>query len=335
MMNSMLRLACAGILVAAGPQEERRALAPVGPLGYWSGDDAARPGNDSTGNGFHGKCSDGAAASKEVAPLKFPNAGSLSLNGTTGVLTIPDCPALRSAGDLTVSFWKRRTANAKDWARIVGKGNGAQRTFGVWQAPDGDNRLLFQQYDVGGRPVIDLFSPAATNVNTWYHLLVVVSVDSVALYVNGALAANGMRTGEPGTAADPLTFGHAGFHTFWAGQVDDVRIYDRALSMSEVVYLAGGQGPPAPPTALQAKDGALQWTASATPPPAGTATYYLVKRSATPGKGHATVAPFMTSTSFTDANAEPGKTWHYVVTAINTGGESAPSNEVAVTAQPK
>jgi fibronectin type 3 domain-containing protein len=102
--------------------------------------------------------------------------------------------------------------------------------------------------------------------------------------------------------------------------------------MSEIVYLAGGHGSPEPPTALAAKGGgALQWTASATPAPAGTATYYLVKRSATPGKGYVAIAPFHTSTSFTDATAEPGKTWHYVVTALNTGGESVPSNEAAVT----
>jgi fibronectin type 3 domain-containing protein len=56
-----------------------------------------------------------------------------------------------------------------------------------------------------------------------------------------------------------------------------------------------------------------------------------VKRSATPGKGYVAIAPFQTSTSFTDATAEPGKTWHYVVTALNTGGESVPSNEAAVT----
>jgi hypothetical protein len=332
MRTSIAALLC---LCAPAPPQGGRALAPVGPLGYWSGD-AAADAPDATGNGFHGKCSPGAAPSKEAAPVKTPNAGSIGLDGASGVVTIADAPALRLAGDLTLSFWKRRSANAKDWSRIVGKGNGGQRNFGLWQAPDGDNRLLFQQYDAGGRPVIDLFSPAATELNRWYHLVVVVRVSYVALYVNGELAAQGTRNGDPGLAADPLTFGHAGFHTFWAGQVDDVRLYDRALSMSEIVYLCSGQGAPAPPTDLKAgPDGSLQWTASATPAPAGTATYYLVKRSATAGKDYAPAATFMTATAFVDPAPEPGKTWHYVVTAVNTGGESVPSNEVAVAVKAK
>ncbi len=333
-----IRAACGAILAlaaAAGAQERGRALAPVGPLGYWKGDDAERPGEaaDSTGNGYHGKHSAGAAVSTELAPLKIPNAGSIALDGATGVVTVPDAPALRLAGDLTIAFWKRRTANAKDWSRMVGKGNGAQRNYGVWQAPDGDSRILFQIYDPGGRPVIDLWSPAATALNAWVHVVCTVSVNSVALYLNGAPAAHGTRNGEPGTSADPLTFGFAGFHTHWSGQLDDVRIYDRALSMGEIAYLAAGNGPPAPPSGLAAApDGphvTLRWTASPTPPPAGTATYYLVKRSATPGSGHVAAGGFQTMTTFTDLADEPGKTWHYVVTAINTGGESTPSNEAA------
>lgn len=312
-------------------------LAPVGPLGHWKGDDGEKPAAaaDSSGNGRAGTYSAGAGTSPNVPPTKFPNPTSFNLDGTTGVITIPDAPALRITGDLTLAFWKRKTALVKDWVRIVGKGNGAQRNFGIWEYPDGDGRIKCQMYGPGGGSVLELDSPAPTIINTWTHIVFAVSVNSAALYINGALVANGMRNGEPGTAADPLTFGHAGYHGFFPGQIDDVRIYDRSLSMSEVVYLAGGQGPPAPPAGLAAKSAAaekveLGWTASSTVPPAGTGTYYIVKRSKTAGTGYAPVASALPQTTFTDTKAEPGSTWYYVVTAVNTAGESVCSNEATV-----
>jgi hypothetical protein len=319
-----------------------RAQAPVGPLGHWKGDDGAAPKTaaDASGNGFHGTYSAGAGTSAEVPKTDFPDSGSISLDGATGVVTVPDSPALRITGDITIAFWKRRTAEVKDWTRLVGKGNGVQRNFGVWEFPNGDGRIKFQMYNTGGQSVLEVDSPAGTPLNTWHHVVCTVSVNSAALYMNGALVANAMRTGEPGTSADPLTFGFAGYHAYFPGQLDDIRIYDRALSMSEIVYLAGGHGPPTGPTGLVATHApgqpvALRWTASTTVPPAGTATYYVVKRSATPGSGFVPVASGMTLTTYTDPTADSKTAWHYVVTAINTGGESVPSNELAVASPSK
>jgi hypothetical protein len=324
-------------IAAAEPQQPPLALAPVGPLGHWKGDDGDAPKTalDSSGNGFNGTYSPGATKSPTVAALKFENTGSINLDGAAGMVTIPDAPVLRITGDFTVSFWKRKTALTKDWTRMVGKGNGTQRNFGVWEAPEGDGRILFQMYGPGGASVIDLWSNAATPINTWVHVLCTVSVNSVAMYINGQPAGNGMRTGEPGTAADPLTFGHAGYHGFWPGQLDDIRIYNRALSMSEVAYLAAGNGPPVAPTQLASTAStpqfvAVKWTPTTTTPPAGTATYYVLKRSTTQGKDYAAVASMLPGTTCIDPKVEPGKTYFYVVTALNTGGESIASNEITV-----
>jgi hypothetical protein len=232
---------------------------------------------------------------------------------------VPDQPALRMPRDFTLSFWKRKTANTADWVRVVGKGNGAQRNFGLWEYPGEGGQLKFQIYNQNGGSVLELDSPGMPSLNVWHHVVCVVSVNAAALYVDGRPTAHGMRGGEPGVAADPVTFGHAGYHAFFPGQIDDVRLYDRALSMSEIAYLAEGKGAPEPPKELKLQDGALSWTASPTTPPAGTATYYSVKR------GKDVAAGLITSTTWTDPKPEPGAV--YVVTAVNTGGESLPSNE--------
>ncbi len=290
---------------------------------------------DSSGNGRSGTFSEGAGVSPLVPPTKFANPSSFTFDGAKGMVTIPDAPGLRLTSDFTVAFWKRKTAPTADWVRLVGKGDGGQRAFGVWEFPGTENRLKFQIYNNAGGAVLDFDSNIAIPLGTWAHVTAVLSVNAAALYVDGKPVGTGTRTGDSANGPHPLTFGHAGYHGFFAGQLDDIRLYNRALSMSEIVYLAGGNGAPAEPKNLAAKNVAprqvhLTWDASTTPAPAGTSTMYLVKRSKTPGSGHLILATALPTLSFTDFDAEPGATCSYVVTAVNTGGESGPSNEITV-----
>jgi fibronectin type 3 domain-containing protein len=85
---------------------------------------------------------------------------------------------------------------------------------------------------------------------------------------------------------------------------------------------------PAAPTGLTATPGnaqvALSWTASTD------ATSYNVKRATVSGGPYTTVAS-PTSTTFTDTALTNGTTYYYVVTAVNSGGESGNSTETSAT----
>lgn len=85
---------------------------------------------------------------------------------------------------------------------------------------------------------------------------------------------------------------------------------------------------PAAPTGLTATAGnaqvTLAWTASAG------ATSYNVKRSTTNGSGYQTVSS-PTTANFTDKPLTNGTTYYYVVTAINTSGESVASAQASAT----
>jgi len=85
---------------------------------------------------------------------------------------------------------------------------------------------------------------------------------------------------------------------------------------------------PAAPMGLQATAGSAQvslsWTASAS------ATSYHVKRSTTNGGPYAQVAA-PTTTSDTDTGLTNGTTYYYVVSAVNSAGESANSSQVSAT----
>jgi outer membrane protein assembly factor BamB len=91
----------------------------------------------------------------------------------------------------------------------------------------------------------------------------------------------------------------------------------------------GGATPPPAPTLATPTAGnnqvSLSWSASA-----GASTYN-VKRTLTSGANYAVVASGVTSTSFTDTTVTNGTKYFYVVSALNTAGESPNSNEVSAT----
>ncbi|MGC1418350.1 MAG: fibronectin type III domain-containing protein, partial [Candidatus Acidiferrum sp.] len=86
--------------------------------------------------------------------------------------------------------------------------------------------------------------------------------------------------------------------------------------------------PPATPTGLQATAGnaqvSLTWTTSSG------ATSYHVKRSTTSG-GPYTQISAPTAPNFTDPSLTNGTTYYYVVSALNSAGESANSSQVSAT----
>jgi endoglucanase len=86
---------------------------------------------------------------------------------------------------------------------------------------------------------------------------------------------------------------------------------------------------PVPPAGLQASANPVQvqlnWNA------VSGATGYTLKRAANNGGAYLTIATGISGTNFTDINIASGAMFFYVVTAINSYGESVSSNEVSIT----
>jgi Tat protein translocase TatB subunit len=87
--------------------------------------------------------------------------------------------------------------------------------------------------------------------------------------------------------------------------------------------------PPQPPTGLSLSPSAehviVSWMSSMG------ATSYTVKRSTGAGDPYLVIAMYLTDLSYTDTDIAAGKTYHYVVTASNTAGESGDSEEAVTT----
>jgi fibronectin type 3 domain-containing protein len=105
--------------------------------------------------------------------------------------------------------------------------------------------------------------------------------------------------------------------------------YGQSANSAEVnVTPAAPATPPAAPTGLQATAGnaqvTLSWSASTG------ATSYNVKRSTNNGSGYATIS-MPATTGYIDVGVTNSTTYYYVVTAANTAGESANSNQAFAT----
>src|SRR5208282_1657966 len=104
--------------------------------------------------------------------------------------------------------------------------------------------------------------------------------------------------------------------------------YGASANSAEVNATPVAPPPPSAPTGLVATAGNAQvmltWTASTG------ASSYNVKRSTTNGGPYSTVnSP--TVTNYTDSGLTNGTTYYYVVTAVNSSGESGPSSQASAT----
>lgn len=291
------------------------AVSTQGPVGYWRGDDpTANVALDSSGNGRNGTYVGGATTLNTPQPAGlFHNVSAFSLDGVNDEISIPHNAAFNLTGDMTVAFWMRKTAEATDWARVVGKGGTNVRTFGVWENP-GNTNLLFQQYNGSGGAVLNVNSTVGVPLNTWTHVACVVSGSTATIYIGGSPAGSGTRSGAVGVDTEPVRVGFAGFHTYFPGQVDEVRLFNRALNDTEIDTLAGLIAVAAPTNlrtqTVSPDNVTITWDAAAG------ATSYVVQRSYPPP-----ATPFATVTTtagltYTDTNVTWGETYAYRVYAI-------------------
>ncbi len=157
-------------------------------------------------------------------------------DGSNDYVSVPDSQSLQLTGDMTLSFWMKKNADAGEWSRIVGKGSSTMRNYGVWQETGATKRLLFQQYN-SGAAVLSVMSTAQIANDKWYHVAAVVKGNEGHIYINGVLDSSGTRTGLPSTSQDPFTIGYAGYHRYFNGIIEDVTIYSRALTQQEITAL--------------------------------------------------------------------------------------------------
>jgi hypothetical protein len=168
---------------------------------------------------------------------RFGNA--LSFDGVNDWVTVADAAALDLTTGMTIEAWVKPTA-LSGWETIALKERGVgAMSYGLYAhdgAPlAGGAAAPAATIAVGGtdRSVRGL-SPLPIGV--WTHVASTYDGTTQRLYVNGALVASRAQTGSMTTSTSPLRIGgnNAWAGEFFGGLIDEVRVYNRALSVTEI-----------------------------------------------------------------------------------------------------
>jgi hypothetical protein len=201
------------------------------PLVYLNFDEAAGPTANNLGS--LGAAGNGTYNNTllNVASVTGANLGTAaSFNGTNANVRIPDNVAFDvGAGPFSVELWFN--------AGVTGRGDlftykGAGGDYGIHSGSQAANvtSVFFNGFN----------GSAATPINNWYHLVSTRGASGVFnLYINGILAASGTDNDTWNIANDILIgSNHTGIPSngalFFNGRIDEVAIYNTALTQAQV-----------------------------------------------------------------------------------------------------
>lgn len=159
------------------------------------------------------------------------HAGSaLTFNGSGNWVTVND-NALLDVTRITVSAWVRPTT-LSGWRTVVLKETTSSLAYGLYAH---DNAPRPAAYINTGGSDIAATGTAGLALNTWTFLAATFDGSAIRFYADGVLVRTVNTTGNIINGSGPLRIGgNAPWGEYFAGQIDDVRIYSRALTQSEI-----------------------------------------------------------------------------------------------------
>src|SRR3989344_1693700 len=219
---------------------------PSAPAGYWAlNEQVGIVANDSSGNGNNGAINGGALYETTTA-LIAPTPGNdsaLTFDGVDDFVDIQNSSVLDMTAAYSLSAWVNVT-DVATYRPILFRGATDADDIEVYvQAGSGD---LIVEHNYGNGGTFDYVGFSPPPVGTLFHLAVVFDGTNAQAYYNGvaAVVAQGAAT-----AAAPIhthkewmigKVDHVGFGGifFFKGLLDEVFIYDRALTGTEATFLA-------------------------------------------------------------------------------------------------
>lgn len=207
-------------------------------MGYWKLDEGTGTVvNDSSGSGNKGSLFNGPTW------ITGRSGRALSLDGYNDYVQVPDSNALSplaSTGEITVSAWvnlsRRPSTSGQGRAPFLAKGGSNNWEYALYAYADG--KVGFSTWQLNGNPYGEPMG-GSLPLNGWYHLVGTAKKGQfVRTYLNGVLVAGTTRlTGTPGNGISPLYFARRGDGQYLRAAMDEVRIYNRVLSLEEIQAL--------------------------------------------------------------------------------------------------
>lgn len=212
----------------------------TGPVGWWlCNEGSGTIAHDLSGNANDATLENGAAfvTGQQGSAIAFAGSDEVAITAAQG-------PNINY--DLTIAMWINRSAIAR--GGLLAKTNGSTWNYDliVEYQP---GALTFYSDNLTGNTQTSFYNIIA-ETNRWYHVAVVrdYNANSTIFFVDGAPAGGGVQNGVMNVSAgEVINIGSEGDPgspgtDFFQGDIYDVRIYDRALSATEIATLAQAPG---------------------------------------------------------------------------------------------
>lgn len=192
-----------------------------GLVGYWTFNEGSgttvgdQSGNGNTGT-WNGSGSHWGSGKVDAYAGQF--------NGSSDYVQVSDSSSLDPASGITIAAWVKPTSGG--WRYIISKNLDSQYMFRFdYTAP-----AALQFVVNSGAPGDWFISQSRFQTNgTWYHVVGTYTNGSIRIYRDGVLDISRSKSGSIANTNASLTIGNG-----FPGSIDDIRIYNRALSAAEV-----------------------------------------------------------------------------------------------------
>lgn len=209
-------------------------------LGYWRFEEGTgTTAADSSGNGFNGTL---AGTPIPVWTTGYvPSSGALDFTPTARVSLAND-PAFQLTGPITLTAWT--LADATAGGRVITKGgNSGSRGWSL--GVENTGYYSFQIPSSSTALTTLNTAPGSVALGVWTHLAAVYDPTALTmkLYINGALASATLTGIVPAVMYNPPSIApsigtRSDGTTRWDGKLDEIRIYNEALSQAQILALS-------------------------------------------------------------------------------------------------
>ncbi len=159
--------------------------------------------------------------------------GALAFDGVNDMVTVADKASLDLSTGMTLEAWVRPSANST-WRTVVTKETSGNLTYGLFSNSDVPQPSAI--VSIGSSPIQDITrGPSEVSMSSWTHLAATYDGAVLRLYLDGTEVSTANVTGAMANSAGPLQIGGNNIWAEWfQGQIDDLRVYNRALTPSQL-----------------------------------------------------------------------------------------------------
>ena len=212
----------------------------------------------------------GVPVNRTAAASKGPMSSYLHFDGAKTYVEIPssDVFSLSAGGGLTVSAWIRPATlkfpntEGSGYVHWMGKGEKGRhewvfRMYSMGNSENRGNRISFYVFNAQGGEGVGSYFEDAISPGQWIHVVGVADGQRTYIYKNGELRRCDQYRGagdgtcgrhpiqvDPEAGPAPLRIGTRDLKSFFKGEIREVRIWDRALTASEITGLYSGRSVP-------------------------------------------------------------------------------------------